>query len=102
VVARDQAELAHLSADFDRNKSLSVQGFISLGGLSLSESDLKATRATLKPDEAFLDDARLQVEFARFVAPIDGVAGELQLPGGGDTTANTTTPCDPGRRLPQA
>jgi membrane fusion protein, multidrug efflux system len=91
VVARDQAQLARLSADFDRNKSLSAQGFISAGGLSQSESDLKATQATLRSDEAALDDARLQVEFTRIVAPIDGVAGALQLPQGGGAKANTTT-----------
>jgi multidrug efflux system membrane fusion protein len=91
VVARDQAQLARLSADFDRNKALSAQGFISPGGLSQSESDLKATQATLKSDEAALDDARLQVEFTRIVAPIDGVAGALQLPRGGGAKANTTT-----------
>ncbi len=91
VVARDQAQLARLSADFDRNKSLSAQGFISAGGLSQSESDLKATQATLKSDEAALDDARLQVEYTRIIAPIDGVAGVLQLPRGGGAKANTTT-----------
>ncbi len=91
VVARDLAQLARLSADFDRNKSLSAQGFISPGGLSQSEADLKATQATLKSDEAALDDARLQVDFTRIVAPIDGVAGALQLPRGGGAKANTTT-----------
>lgn len=91
VVARDQAQLARLSADFDRNKSLSAQGFISAGGLSQSEADLKATQATLRSDEAALDDARLQVEFTRIVASIDGVAGALQLPQGGGAKANTTT-----------
>lgn len=91
VVARDQAQLTRLSADFDRNRSLSAQGFISPGALTQSESDLKATQATLKSDEAALDDARLQVEFTRIVAPIDGVAGVLQLPRGGGAKANTTT-----------
>jgi multidrug efflux system membrane fusion protein len=91
LVARDQAQLARLSADFDRNKSLSAQGFISPTALSQSDSDLKATQATLKSDEAALDDARLQVEFTRILAPIDGVAGALQLPRGGGAKANTTT-----------
>lgn len=91
VVARDQAQLARLNADFDRNKSLSAQGFISPGALNQSDSDLKAMQATLKSDEAALDDARLQVEFTRIVAPIDGVAGALQLPRGGGAKANTTT-----------
>ena len=91
VVARDQAQLARLSADFARNRSLSTQGFISQGALSQSDADLKAMQATLKSDEAALDDARLQVEFTRIVAPIDGVAGALQLPRGGGAKANTTT-----------
>ncbi len=91
VVARDQAQLARVSADFDRNKALSAQGFISSGALSQSDADLKAAQATLKSDEAALDDARLQVEFTRILAPIDGVAGALQLPRGGGAKANTTT-----------
>ena len=90
VVARDQAQLVRLRADFDRNKSLSSQGFISPTALSQSDADLKAMQATLKSDEAALDDARLQVEFTRIIAPIDGVAGALQLPRGGGAKANTT------------
>ncbi len=91
VVARDQAQFTRLSADFDRNKALSAQGFISSGALSQSDADMKAAQAMLKSDEAALDDARLQVEFTRILAPIDGVAGALQLPRGGGAKANTTT-----------
>lgn len=91
VLARDEALLARNRADYLRNKALAGQGFISKSGLDQSEADLHAAEASLKADRAALDNARLQTGYTRVVAPIDGVAGALQLPVGGAAKANDTT-----------
>jgi multidrug efflux system membrane fusion protein len=90
VVARDQAQLLHLQGDYERNRSLFQQGFLSAGGFKLSEADLKSAEATLAADRAGADNARLQVGYTRIVAPMAGVAGAALLPVGGAAKANDT------------
>lgn len=91
ILARDQAQLVRFRADYERNKALAGQGFISQSGLRQSEADLHAMEATLKADRASLDNARLQLGYTRITAPIDGVAGAVLLPVGGAAKANDTT-----------
>lgn len=90
VVARDQAQLLRLQGDYERNRSLFEQGFLSNGGLKQSQADLKSAEATLAADRAAADNARLQVGYTRIVAPIDGIAGAALLPVGGAAKANDT------------
>ena len=91
VLARDQAQLVRLKGDYQRNKALAEQGFISQSGLRQSEADLHGAEATIKADNASLDNARLQLSYTRITAPMDGVAGALLLPVGGAALANGTT-----------
>jgi len=90
VLARDQAQLTRLKEDYQRNKALLEQEYISKRELSQSEADLQAAGATVKADIASLDVARLQLGYTRITAPMDGVAGALQLPVGGAAKANDT------------
>ena len=91
VLARDEAQLARLQGDYQRNLALMSQGFISQSGLGQSKADLQAAEANLETDRASLDSARLQLGYARITAPMDGVAGALLLPIGGSAKANDTT-----------
>jgi membrane fusion protein, multidrug efflux system len=91
VLARDQAQLTRLKEDYQRNKALLEQEYISKRELSQSEADLHAAEATLKADHASLDIARLQLDYTRITAPMDGVAGAVLLPVGGAAKANDTT-----------
>jgi multidrug efflux system membrane fusion protein len=91
VVARDEAQLAKTASDNQRNLALVAKGFLSKSGLNQSQADLDAAQASLKVDRAGLDNARLQLGYARIVAPMDGVAGALLLPVGGAAKANDTT-----------
>jgi multidrug efflux system membrane fusion protein len=91
VLARDEAQLAKIEGDYQRNLALMSQGFISQSGLSQSKADLQAAQANLKADRAALDSARLQLGYTRITAPMDGVAGALLLPVGGGAKANDTT-----------
>jgi multidrug efflux system membrane fusion protein len=91
VLARDQAQLAKLRSDEERNQALARQGFISPSGLAQTRADVQAAEATLNADRAALDNAKLQLSFTHITAPMDGVAGATQVPIGGAARANDTT-----------
>ena len=91
VLARDEAQLAKLQGDFQRNLALVGQGFISQSGLSQSRADMQAAQANVKADRASLESARLQLGYTRITAPVNGVAGALLVPIGGAAKANDTT-----------
>ena len=91
ILARDEAQLAKVKADYQRNLALVDQGFISQSGLSQSAADLHTAEANLRADRASLDNAQLQLSYARITAPMDGVAGALMLPVGGAAKFNDTT-----------
>ncbi len=91
ILARDEAQLEKVKADYQRNLALVDQGFISQSGLSQSAADLHTAEANLRADRASLDNAQLQLSYARITAPMDGVAGALLLPVGGAAKFNDTT-----------
>ncbi len=91
VLARDEAQLTRIRADYQRNLALVKQGFISQSGLSQSAADFQAAEANLRADRASLDNAQLQLSYTRITAPINGVAGALMLPVGGAAKFNDTT-----------
>ncbi|WP_051711400.1 efflux RND transporter periplasmic adaptor subunit [Andreprevotia chitinilytica] len=91
LAAKDEAQLERLKGDYRRNATLADQGFISKSALNQTEADLHAAQATLKADRANIDNARLQLSYARVLAPMDGVAGAVLLPAGGAAKANDTT-----------
>ena len=91
VLARDEAQLVKVQADYQRNLALVGQGFISQSGLSQSRADMQAAQANVKADRASLQGARLQLGYTRITAPVNGVAGALLVPIGGAAKANDTT-----------
>ena len=91
VLARDEAQLVKAKCDYQRNVALVAKAFLAKSSLSQAEADLGTAEASIKVDRANLDNAHLQLGFARITAPIDGVAGVLLLPVGGAAKANDTT-----------
>lgn len=91
VLARDEAQLAKAQSDYQRNLGLVDRGFVSKSSLTQSEADVHVAQASVKADHANLDNAQLQLGYARITAPMDGVAGALLLPVGGAAKANDTT-----------
>ena len=91
VTARDEALLQKSQGDVRRNESLLAQGFISASAIDQARSALHADEATLRADRAAQEGVRLQLQFMRVLAPIDGVAGIAQLTAGAAVKANDTT-----------
>ena len=91
VTARDEALLQKSQADVRRNETLLGQGFVSASAVDQARSALHADEATLRADRAAQESVRLQLQFMRVLAPIDGVAGIAQLTVGGAVKANASS-----------
>ena len=62
-----------------------------MSAVEQARSTLHSNEATLRADRAAQESVRLQLQFMRVLAPIDGVAGFAQLTAGGSAKANETT-----------
>ena len=91
LTARDEALVEKSQADVRRNEALLGQGFVSPSALDQVRSALRAGDATLRADRAAQESMRLQLQFMRVLAPIDGIAGIAQLTAGAAVKANDTT-----------
>ncbi len=75
LLARDQATLANAKLDLERYHTLLAQDAIPEQQLATQESTVRQLEATIKADQAAIDDARLQLVYCRITAPINGRIG---------------------------
>ena len=75
LLARDQATLANAKLDLERYHTLLAQDAIPEQQLATQESTVRQLEATIKADQAAIDDAKLQLVYCRITAPIDGRIG---------------------------
>ncbi|MDB6091869.1 MAG: hypothetical protein JWN85_4653 [Gammaproteobacteria bacterium] len=73
--AKDQAQLANARSDVERYAALVDTGGISVQVMETAKAQVQALEATVRADEAAVDTAKLQLQFTRVVAPIEGRAG---------------------------
>ncbi|HVO22441.1 MAG TPA: efflux RND transporter periplasmic adaptor subunit [Candidatus Margulisiibacteriota bacterium] len=97
-VAKWQAQLRKAQADVARNTRLLPKGAASERELETSIAAKESAEAEIKATQARLADAKLNLEFATIVAPIDGrvsrttvTKGNLIQPAGQMTSAPLTT-----------
>src|SRR5262245_8488800 len=76
---RDQAQLAGAKLEFERQKKLLEQSITSRDEYEKAEAAFQALEATVLADEAFVNRARLQLEFTKIRSPIDGRTGNLMV-----------------------
>jgi len=89
-LARDQAQLAKAKADFERYQVLKNRGFVSEEMLSGMRTTYESATATQAADQAALQLARLQSDYAVIRAPFAGIVGaKLVFPGSGVKTNDT-------------
>ena len=72
---RAQAQFTKTELDVNRNTPLAKEGAISQKELEDSIQANRATRASVESSKAALDQAKLNLEWTRITAPIDGVVG---------------------------
>lgn len=78
-MARDMALLANAKIDLERYRTLLAQDSIAKQQLDTQEALVRQYEGTVKLDQGLLDNARLQVSYARVIAPIPGRLGLRQV-----------------------
>ena len=74
-LARDNANLKNAQLNEDRYKTLRSQNLIATQQLTDQEASVAQLRAQAQSDQAQIDSARLNLDWAHIRSPIDGVIG---------------------------
>lgn len=75
----DEAKLKEFTAEYNRNKILHDRRALSLEELQQSEAKREIVAADILGDKAQIVQAKLDLEFSRIVAPIDGRTGKADV-----------------------
>jgi multidrug efflux system membrane fusion protein len=89
-LAKDKALLAKAQADLARNVALVRKDYTSRSNYDQAVANAASLEATIKGDEAVVEQARLKLEFTRITAPIDGRVGSILVSPGNLVKANDT------------
>jgi multidrug efflux system membrane fusion protein len=89
-MAKDQALLANAQVDLERYKTLLAQDSIAKQQVDTQESLVRQYQATIKADQSAVDQAKLQLTYAKVTAPISGRVGLRQVDPGNVVRASDT------------
>lgn len=78
-LAKDQALLTNARLDLERYRTLLAQDSISKQQVDTQGSLVRQYEGTVKADEGQVENAKLQLSYARVTAPISGVVGLRQV-----------------------
>ena len=92
VLARDTATSINAQAQRTRYEDLYKRQLISRDQYEAQVATSDAAKATLEADRAAVETARLNLQFTRITAPINGRTGSLGVHQGDLIRANDTTP----------
>lgn len=111
ALARDKAQLENAKAQQERLEPLLKREFITRQEYDVAVTSSKSLEATVQAGQANVEQARIQLEYARIVAPISGRTGQLAVKpgnlvpaaGGGAplVTINSTDPVLVGFSIPE-
>lgn len=79
VHAKDQAQLDAAEQDVKRYESLVEKDYVTPQQFEQMKANAASLRATVQADEAAMENARLNLQYATIRSPIDGRAGALLL-----------------------
>lgn len=89
-LAKDKALLEKARADVVRLEGLVAKDFTSRVNYDQAKATAASLEATVKADEALVEQARLKLEYTRITAPIDGRVGSILINAGNLVKANDT------------
>jgi len=92
MLERDSAQADNAELQRKRAEELSSQGLIARNDYDTQVAGATALQATVAADNAQVDQARLNLQYARIASPIDGRTGALMTHVGDLVRANDTTP----------
>lgn len=84
-LARDEAQLANLKRQYERNVQLAAKGFE-------TQANLEDSKAAYEAQKAVADNIKVQLEYTRITAPISGRTGTINITAGNTVKANDTQP----------
>jgi len=76
-LARDQAQLRNAQSQYDRNAALFKDGIISKDQYDTFHTAVAAGEATVKADQAAIENARIELGYCTIRSPIEGRTGSL-------------------------
>jgi multidrug efflux system membrane fusion protein len=88
TLARDQAQLANAQRNANRDKSLVAKNFVSQQQFDTDSANAAALEATVKADQAQVENAKVVMSYYTIVAPIDGRVGLIAIKKGNSIKAN--------------
>ena len=88
ALARDQAQLANAQRTAGRSKSLIAKNFVSQQQFDTDSSTAAALEATVKADQAQVENAKIVMSYYTITAPIDGRVGLISIKQGNSIKAN--------------
>jgi membrane fusion protein, multidrug efflux system len=91
IRAKDEAQLANAKRDLARLTDVSVKGFISRQLVDGQQAQVATLEAAVQADQAAIENARVQLDYATITAPIDGITGIRMVDVG-----NVISPSDAG------
>jgi membrane fusion protein, multidrug efflux system len=91
ALVRDRAELNNAQKELERYSHAAQKGYVSTEQADQAQTKVATLSATVKADEAAVENARLQLEFCSIVSPINGHTGELLTDQGNLIKANADT-----------
>ncbi len=91
TLAKDTAQLRNGKLNLERYRSLREQNLIPQQQVDDQQTVVDQSAATILGDQVQVDNARLQLDYARIVAPIDGVTGIRLVDPGNIVHANDAT-----------
>ena len=91
-LAKDKALLDRAVEQEKRYKDLLGKNFISPDAYEQVRTNMETAAATVRADEAGIENARLSLEYCTIRAPVTGYAGRIQIQQGNLVKANDTNP----------
>jgi HlyD family secretion protein len=91
-LARAQAQLVQARAEYNRNKPLAEQKFISASEFQTLETNLAVAQAAVRSAQVALDRAKQNLSYTNIYAPIDGVVVERNVDVGQTVAASLSAP----------
>ncbi len=88
TLARDQAQLANAQRNANRNKALVAKNFVSQQQFDTNSSTAAALEATVKADQAQVENAKVVMSYYTIFSPIDGRVGLIAIKQGNSIKAN--------------
>ena len=90
-LAKDKAQLANAKRQVERYGAVVTKGFVSQEQYDTLTSNASALEATVRADEAAMENTRLSLKYCYIKAPIDGCTGELKVNAGNIIKQNDET-----------